>query len=266
MRGECRTLLPPRQPTCRPTAPRRADPESAAAPEHASRPPSPQRQARCAITCYMPTIGDRVRMMRRHALTPLERLARIGFLGEWTVLGNTLLTTGHSWVQLPGDDLRLLAELQGRPLGVGSGLAVHGAATRPDPEPGVLRPGRRPAGRHGRRSLADAQRRRDVATHLPGRGGAAELGTNHLPWPTGSRALFTRSCSRKGGPGRHATTPRMRRRRDLSRAPPHRSSSTAVRRPPVRPHHKPGRGRPTPRSRVGRSCRRRRRRRRSRPG
>ena len=49
-------------------------------------------------------------MMRRHALTPLEWLARIGFLGEWTVLGHALMTAGHSWVQFSGDDLTLLAE------------------------------------------------------------------------------------------------------------------------------------------------------------
>lgn len=49
-------------------------------------------------------------MMRRHALTPIEWLDRIGFLGEWTILGHALLTAGHSWVQFAGDDLRLLAE------------------------------------------------------------------------------------------------------------------------------------------------------------
>jgi 5-methylthioadenosine/S-adenosylhomocysteine deaminase len=49
-------------------------------------------------------------MMRRHALTPIEWLDRIDFLGEWTILGHALLTAGHSWVQFPGDDLRLLAE------------------------------------------------------------------------------------------------------------------------------------------------------------
>jgi hypothetical protein len=49
-------------------------------------------------------------MMRRHALTPIEWLAQIDFLGEWTILGHALLTAGHSWVQFPGDDLRLLAE------------------------------------------------------------------------------------------------------------------------------------------------------------
>jgi 5-methylthioadenosine/S-adenosylhomocysteine deaminase len=49
-------------------------------------------------------------MMRRHALTPIEWLARIGFLGEWTVLGHALMTAGHSWVQFAGDDLQLLAD------------------------------------------------------------------------------------------------------------------------------------------------------------
>jgi 5-methylthioadenosine/S-adenosylhomocysteine deaminase len=49
-------------------------------------------------------------MMRRHALTPLEWLAEIDFLGERTILGHALLIAGHSWVQFPGDDLRLLAE------------------------------------------------------------------------------------------------------------------------------------------------------------
>ena len=49
-------------------------------------------------------------MMRRHALTPIEWLDRIRFLGEWTILGHALLTAGHSWVQYPGDDLTLLAE------------------------------------------------------------------------------------------------------------------------------------------------------------
>jgi 5-methylthioadenosine/S-adenosylhomocysteine deaminase len=49
-------------------------------------------------------------MMRRHALTPIEWLAQIEFLGEWTILGHALLIAGHSWVQFPGDDLRLLAE------------------------------------------------------------------------------------------------------------------------------------------------------------
>jgi 5-methylthioadenosine/S-adenosylhomocysteine deaminase len=49
-------------------------------------------------------------MMRRHALTPIEWLAQIDFLGEWTILGHALMTAGHSWVQFPGDDLRLLAD------------------------------------------------------------------------------------------------------------------------------------------------------------
>ncbi len=49
-------------------------------------------------------------MMRRHALTPLEWLDQLGFLGEWTILGHALMIAGHSWVQYPGDDLRLLAE------------------------------------------------------------------------------------------------------------------------------------------------------------
>lgn len=48
-------------------------------------------------------------MMRRHALTPIEWLDRIGFLGERTILGHALMTAGHSWVQFSGDDLTLLA-------------------------------------------------------------------------------------------------------------------------------------------------------------
>lgn len=49
-------------------------------------------------------------MVRRHGCTPVEWLDRIGFLGEWNILGHVIMIAGHSWVQFAGDDLELLAE------------------------------------------------------------------------------------------------------------------------------------------------------------
>ena len=49
-------------------------------------------------------------MVRRHGLTPVEWLDKIGFLGEWNILGHVIMTAGHSWVQFAGDDLKLLAD------------------------------------------------------------------------------------------------------------------------------------------------------------
>jgi 5-methylthioadenosine/S-adenosylhomocysteine deaminase len=51
-------------------------------------------------------------MVRRHGLSPVEWLDKIGFLGEWNILGHVIMTAGHSWVQFAGDDLALLADAQ----------------------------------------------------------------------------------------------------------------------------------------------------------
>jgi 5-methylthioadenosine/S-adenosylhomocysteine deaminase len=48
-------------------------------------------------------------MVRRHGLTPLEWLDKIGFLSEWNILGHVIMIAGHSWVQFAGDDLKLLS-------------------------------------------------------------------------------------------------------------------------------------------------------------
>jgi cytosine/adenosine deaminase-related metal-dependent hydrolase len=49
-------------------------------------------------------------IVRRHGVTPVEWLDKIGFLGEWNILGHVIMTAGHSWVQFAGDDLKLLAD------------------------------------------------------------------------------------------------------------------------------------------------------------
>jgi len=48
-------------------------------------------------------------MVRRHGLTPLEWLERIGFLSEWTILGHVIFIAGNSWTNFAGDDLAILA-------------------------------------------------------------------------------------------------------------------------------------------------------------
>jgi cytosine/adenosine deaminase-related metal-dependent hydrolase len=49
-------------------------------------------------------------MTRRHGLTPIEWLHSLDFLSARTIIGHGIFTTGHSWVNFAGDDLRLLAE------------------------------------------------------------------------------------------------------------------------------------------------------------
>jgi cytosine/adenosine deaminase-related metal-dependent hydrolase len=50
-------------------------------------------------------------MTRRHDMTPIEWLHRLGFLGPRTILGHAVFTDAHPWLVWPRrDDLRLLAE------------------------------------------------------------------------------------------------------------------------------------------------------------
>lgn len=49
-------------------------------------------------------------MTRRHGLTPIEWLASIDFLSPRVIVGHGIFTTGHSWVNFAGDDVRLLAD------------------------------------------------------------------------------------------------------------------------------------------------------------
>jgi cytosine/adenosine deaminase-related metal-dependent hydrolase len=57
-------------------------------------------------------------MLRRHARTPIEVLAEVGFLGPRTSIAHCIFTTAHPWTHLPeqhpgrqaSGDLRLLAE------------------------------------------------------------------------------------------------------------------------------------------------------------
>jgi 5-methylthioadenosine/S-adenosylhomocysteine deaminase len=50
-------------------------------------------------------------MTRRHDMTPIEWLHRIGFLGPRTILGHAVFTDEHPWLHWPRrEDLRLLAE------------------------------------------------------------------------------------------------------------------------------------------------------------
>jgi 5-methylthioadenosine/S-adenosylhomocysteine deaminase len=50
-------------------------------------------------------------MTRRHGMTPVAWLHRLGFLGPRTILGHAVFTDSHPWIVWPGrDDLRLLAE------------------------------------------------------------------------------------------------------------------------------------------------------------
>jgi 5-methylthioadenosine/S-adenosylhomocysteine deaminase len=47
---------------------------------------------------------------RRHGLTPIEWLHSLDFLSARVIIGHGIFTTGHSWVNFAGDDLRLLAD------------------------------------------------------------------------------------------------------------------------------------------------------------
>lgn len=50
-------------------------------------------------------------MTRRHDMTPIEYLAKLGFLGPHTILGHAVFTDEHPWILWPRrEDLRLLAE------------------------------------------------------------------------------------------------------------------------------------------------------------
>jgi cytosine/adenosine deaminase-related metal-dependent hydrolase len=50
-------------------------------------------------------------MTRRHGITPVAWLHRLGFLGPRTILGHAVFTDAHPWALWPErDDLRLLAE------------------------------------------------------------------------------------------------------------------------------------------------------------
>jgi cytosine/adenosine deaminase-related metal-dependent hydrolase len=49
-------------------------------------------------------------MLQREGMSPVEWLAEVGFLSEWNILGHTVFTAGHSWIGVPGDDLKLLAD------------------------------------------------------------------------------------------------------------------------------------------------------------
>lgn len=50
-------------------------------------------------------------MTRRHDMTPIEWLGRLGFLGPSTILGHAVFTDEHPWILWPRrEDIRLLAE------------------------------------------------------------------------------------------------------------------------------------------------------------
>jgi 5-methylthioadenosine/S-adenosylhomocysteine deaminase len=49
-------------------------------------------------------------MIQREGMTPVEWLASIGFLGERNILGHVVFTSGNSWIQHPGEDLKILAD------------------------------------------------------------------------------------------------------------------------------------------------------------
>ncbi|MFD0662807.1 amidohydrolase family protein [Thermocatellispora tengchongensis] len=49
-------------------------------------------------------------IMAAHGMTPIEYLESAGFLGPRAVLGHVIFTTGTSWLNLPGDDLRRIAD------------------------------------------------------------------------------------------------------------------------------------------------------------
>jgi len=49
-------------------------------------------------------------MTRRHGLTPIEWLDRIGFLSDRSILGHGVFVAGNSWVNYAGDDLKLLSQ------------------------------------------------------------------------------------------------------------------------------------------------------------
>src|SRR3954467_9152753 len=49
-------------------------------------------------------------MTGRHGLTPIEWLHSLDFLSSRVIVGHGIFTTGNSWVNFAGDDLRLLAD------------------------------------------------------------------------------------------------------------------------------------------------------------
>ncbi len=57
------------------------------------------------------SIAEFAGMTRRHGITPIAWLHRLGFLGPGTILGHAVFTDAHPWILWPErDDLRLLAE------------------------------------------------------------------------------------------------------------------------------------------------------------
>ncbi|MDF2809827.1 MAG: amidohydrolase [Microvirga sp.] len=49
-------------------------------------------------------------MIQREGMTPIEWLADQNFLSDHCILGHVVFTAGNSWIQYPGDDLKILAE------------------------------------------------------------------------------------------------------------------------------------------------------------
>ena len=49
-------------------------------------------------------------MIAREGLSPIEWLARQDLLTDRTILGHTIFTSGHSWINYPGRDLEIIAQ------------------------------------------------------------------------------------------------------------------------------------------------------------
>ncbi len=49
-------------------------------------------------------------MVQREGMTPIEWLEKQQFLSERLILGHTIFTSGHSWLNHPGRDLQILAQ------------------------------------------------------------------------------------------------------------------------------------------------------------
>jgi 5-methylthioadenosine/S-adenosylhomocysteine deaminase len=56
------------------------------------------------------SVFEFLEMTRRNLMTPIEWLNKIGFLGPEVGLGHVIMIGGHSLVNYPGDDIRIMAD------------------------------------------------------------------------------------------------------------------------------------------------------------
>lgn len=56
------------------------------------------------------SVPEFLEMTRRHGMTPIEWLEKIGFLGPDVILGHAIIPAGSSWANYHGDDIGILAD------------------------------------------------------------------------------------------------------------------------------------------------------------